>query len=287
MPRVCTAMATFCVIDNNLVSYPSPRRFLMGLAALTGERFAVTPTVRTEMFDSVCYAERLFIREQATEWRPDYFHMVEECVNAWLDEDFLGPSGVFDVQAAESKAARAEWIDRLPAEAFKAETDSAITNDMKIVADALASGADAVMTNNCGSMFHHVLNEWAVRSGVRNSEFLLDPPLGVARLLKRHGMAFPNGPVLHQCAINMVMPRVRQSPEDERALLLRFARKLNTDMPAIGNAVAAEERTLERDARWERAAQMIHLEAWQHVRAVEDRRMTRMRKGRKAAGLDF
>lgn len=67
--------------------------------------------------------------------------MVDQCVKDWIDLDFIGPSGVFDICSAKSKAERNEWIDRFPTEAFKAASEATITNDMEIVADGLAAGA--------------------------------------------------------------------------------------------------------------------------------------------------
>ncbi len=280
-------MASLCVIDCSLVACAAPRRFLMGLSAATGERLAITPAVRTEMLRLVAYSERQFIRERTSEWSDDYGDMVRERVTDWLDTDFLGPSGVFDVCAAKTESDREQWIDRLPTEAFKARTDAGAVNDMLIVADALAGGAEGLMTNNCGTMFHHVLNDWAVRSGVRNSPFMLEPAPGVAQLMARHGRRFPDEPFLHQCAVNMVMPNTRMAPHEERELLIRFGDKLNASMPGIGNTLIVEERTRGRDARWDRAAQLIGTREWRRVRDVETKRMDRMRRARSSVGLRF
>ena len=46
-------MASFCVTDNNLVSFATPRRFLMAMSALTNRRLAITPTIRIEMHNGI------------------------------------------------------------------------------------------------------------------------------------------------------------------------------------------------------------------------------------------
>lgn len=239
------------------------------------------------MHKSVCYSERQYIRDRAPGWKPDYADMVDQCVKDWIDLDFIGPSGVFDICSAKSKAERNEWIDRLPTEAFKAPSEATITNDMEIVADGLAAGADGLITNNCNTMFHDILNKWVVGKGVRNAPFMLNPQQGVSRLLSEHGSDSLDWQLLHQCAINMVMPNTRMAPEKERELLMMFAHRLNSTLPGIGNGIIVEEKGSQREARWERAAQMIRTEEWKFVRDVEDRRLERMRRGRDAVSLNF
>ena len=259
----------------------------MGLSVLTGQKLAITPTVKTEMYNSVCYAERRYIRENAYAWKTDYIDMVGRCVGAWIEEDILGPSGVFELCSAETMSQRLDWMDRLPLEAFKSPSESSTIRDMEIVADGLAGGADALITNNCSTMFHPVINDWVVKSGIRNRTFMLEPQMGLVRLLRQKDEQSLDWPLLHQCAINMVIPKKRKSPEEERRLLMHFAEKLNANFPSVGNAIIVEERTISRDSRWELAAGLIQAHEWHQVRAVEDKRMDRMRKGRSSVGLEF
>ena len=279
-------MASICVIDTNLIARPTPRRFLMGLSAGTGVSLAITPTVREESLETCMYAERAFIRERA-EWDDQYFDLVYKSVTDWFDRDVLAPGGVIEVCKAKNLAERARWLDQLPMRAFKSPSYGETTHDMQIVADALAGGAEWVMTNNCKTMFHNAVNSWALRTGVRNAPFLLQPAFAVEQWLDRSGRTFPDEAFLHQCAINMVMPNTRQSPERERDLLLRFAERLNQTMPAIGYAVQIEEQGTHRDARWELGAKMITEPEWKLARTIESKRMEKMRKARSATGLSF
>lgn len=259
----------------------------MGLCALTGQRMAITPTVRQEMFKSVCYSERQYIRERVGEWKSEYSDIVDQEVKAWIDVNFLGQAGLFDLRGSKTRAERNDWIDRIPAEAFKAPSDSTITSDMEIVADGLASGAEGLITNNCGTIIHQTLNAWALREGVRNQPFLLNPQEGVFRVLGEDRADALQWAEMHLCAICMVMPRSRRPAAQERELLVTFATRLNSTFPGIGNGIIVEERGSSRDARWQEASEMVRREDWRLAREVENHRLGRLRRAREGAGLGF
>lgn len=275
-------MSRIYVADNMLISRPTPRRFLIGLATQIGEPVCVTPKIVDQAQTSVARIESQNIMARLDDKGIEYkdrlgelIQGVEGAVRQWINEEFLSSSGPIRCigQDPDTHGASVELARRIPVDLFKEKDETKLENDLIIVSEAIAAGADLVITNNMNSINHPDLNRWIIENGLRNSQLVQPPALALPRLVGRQLDEF-----CHRAAINMTLSKTPRSPEAEMESFDWFVENLYEQLAYCSNTIVIEERNSEmRDQRWKEGRDRIAEVEWQQARGVEDSRLAKVR----------
>ena len=280
------------VADNDLFSRSTPRRFLCGIATLLNEPVCVTPRIVEETTKSVNYLESQQVLEhmnrlgiQNRQFRARILTCVEKAVSEWIEEAILTEEGPVRCigRDAESHLEALEWASRLPRHYFKRLDRGGLNNDIVIIAESIASGAELVLSNNMGTIDQFQLNQWIQEEGVRNRPLNQSGEMGVSQLLNEHFSEY-----CHRAAICMTLSYDPRSQEEEADSVRIFASRLRQSFALCANTIEVEElRSSERDVRWEEARQTIDSDHWDLARNIETLRLAKVRKAVQDEGLEL
>lgn len=274
------------VADTNLLLHPTPRRFLLGAAGYREEPVLLAPTVAFELERNLPVVESLAWERRA---RESDAHMPEGQTRAmrqatgtaalrWLQEEMERPDSplkcmvLFDSEI--SMAARA--IRRgIPDEAFVVRgTKDNPNGDEMVVSEAIAYGADLLLTNNVQTLDHRLLNAWASKEHGYNHPFLCDADTGLGMVLEGNFMRDA-----HWVACCMSVSGDERPDDAQTQSFLRFVHNLRQAFPRTACAMRAYE--LQEDgAEIRRSARAAIQEdpRWNLVRDCEMRRVSAVRK---------
>ncbi len=150
--------------------------------------------------------------------------------------------------------------------------------DRHIAAETLVSNVNNMVTSNMGSINHTLFNQWGKEQYGLNENFIYSPDAFV-----QYALGNNLGEAVHQIAINMTLSHKERSGAEYKSSLNNFIRNLHATMPFCSNAIDLQERhSSSRDIRWKEGHEMIREASWATARAVEDKRIARMREARKA-----
>lgn len=282
---------TVCVADTNLIGFPTPRRFLNGLSIQLGYPFYTTPTVAVEGVRTIRRAEEIHWLERmknvdlSNSVRQDVFAAVGEEAEAWAKELLDLDSGRFR-QVCSTQDQRMEaalFTLEIPKKAFISPRTVDYAQDMAIVCEAIAGGADMMITKNISTIDHEMLNKWLFNSGFRNAPMLYSPDYGISELLGRNKAEYS-----HLAAITMGLSRTPRKVWDEHTSLLKFADRLKGSFSQLAAVIINEELTsTATPERWERGREYLLEEKWEQARRSEDDRIKRTQTAAREAGFDL
>ena len=278
------------VEDTNLLTAVTPRRFLLGLAAMERTPIMLVPTVVAECRRCLAGDEiraweaRLVDSDLTAEQRDAVQIAAGAAARQWFDRELTTPEGPLAALPADDAEAELRAVRiraRMPADVFVLGTDEKRpTNDELIVAEALASGAEMLITNNTGSIRHGALNEWVVGSALRNRRFIyggsdaMDALLGDDAPCKAHLIA--------SC---MTLAEQECADDHEAGSLIRFANLLKNSLGFAAFAALRYERDGHGRANRRAARRMIETESrWHEARQCEARRVAMVREAAREHG---
>lgn len=280
------------VADNDLFSRSTPRRFLCGIATLINEPVCVTPRIVAETTKSVNYLESQQILNrlntlgiQDRSFRARVLTRVETAITEWIEEVILSDEGPVRCigRDPESHLDALEWASRLPRRYFKRLDRSGLNNDIVIIAESIASGAELVLSNNMGTIDQFQLNQWIQDEGIRNRPLLQSGETGVSQLLNDRFTEY-----CHRAAICMTLSYEPRSPEEDADSVRIFASRLRQSFALCANTIEVEElRSSKRDDRWEESRQVIDSQQWSIARNVETLRLEKVKKAVQNEGLEL
>lgn len=282
------------VADTNLLLHSTPRRYLLGVAAYRDEPVLLTPTVALELELNLPEVEYQAWKRRAKEIdanAPD--HLVERLQDAagmasasWLRHELARPDGPLRrMDRSDGSFVReARAIRRhLPDAAFAVRgTEAVPTGDERVVSEAIAYGADLLLTNNVQSMNHHVVNEWATREHGYNHPFLCDGDSGLGLVL---GEDFQRK--AHWVACCMSVSLEARSEASQTESFHRFAANLRQTFPRSACAMHVCEAQADGVATRRHAREAIASERmWAKVRDCDMRRVKAVREAAAALGWE-
>lgn len=182
--------------DTNRLGWPAPRRFYSTWRERSGDRTRVMPTVARELMPDLD-VRRLArsVHETAArlgngreEFEPFDRFLLERQV--WWGRLFLDPDSQYEIVALTREQHRTALAIRnsLSASCFPRlrQREVPLDPDAAIIAEALATGYDLLITANMRSIDHWEVNEWVRRHhngfGLRNRRILFDSDLAVLEL---------------------------------------------------------------------------------------------------------
>ena len=180
---------TFHVADVMLIAPTNARRVLTGLACATGERIGLTPEVVISATKAIgneaARRESQRLGRHGHALPPSKSRCIKTDTARWFADYARDPEGPFTVVCDDAGSQDdAERIEAsLPDEAFVDRHANAADSDRRIVAEALAGGADMVLTNNMRSINHAVVNDWCAKTMGRNSPFMANASAGMQQVL--------------------------------------------------------------------------------------------------------
>ena len=210
---------------------------------------------------------------------------VETAVGEWVDEVFMSGAGVVRCigRDPKSRVEALEWASKLPGQHFKRLDRSGFTNDLVIVAESIASGAELVFSNNMGTIDQFQLNQWLPDIGVRNRPLIQNGDLGMSQLLNHDLEEFS-----HRSAICMTLLHESRCVDEEAQRLQSFASRLRQSFALCANTIEMEEvRSEQRGKRWKESRQAIETTQWKTARNIETLRIEKVRKAVQEEGLDL
>ena len=182
----------------------------------------------------------------------------------------------------ESRGDALKLASELPLEVFKRQNEEDISGDILIIAEALASGADLILTNNLSTINHVALNRWILHNGLRNQPVMQHPSLGISMLLEDRFDEF-----CHRSALNMTLSEQPRSREEDEFSLKEFVDNLKQATELCSTTIMLEEkRSDERENRWMRAREDIKRPEWVIARDVERSRTSKVKETVRNAGWD-
>ena len=282
---------TICVADTNVIGFPTPRRLLSGISVQLGNPFFATPTVAREGVKIIRRAEEIHWLERMKEFdlpasvKSSVFAAVGNAAEEWaeellhLDEGWLRPI----CTTSEKQMDAALFTLEIPKEAFISPRPMNYAQDMAIVCEAIAGGADMMITSNMDTIDHAMLNRWVIDSGLRNSPVLYSPDYGISELLGEFKAEYA-----HVAAITMGLSRSSRPKWEEHESLMRFTRGLEVAFSHLATVIRHEElRSDNTPVRWELARSNLLRSEWEEVRRLEEDRILRTRAAAREAGFDF
>ena len=281
---------TVCVADTNVIGFPTPRRFLSGLSVELGHPFFVPPTIVLEAVHTIRRAEeRFWLKKMETQTlsprvKSAVFAAVGSEVEDWAKELLLSDQGWLrpTCTSTSTKINAVNLSQEIPLDAFTDTRPNKHENDVAIVCESIAGGADMLITANMETMDHVTLNRWLMGSGFRNIPLLHSPDMGIAELLGAQKIES-----VHVTAITMGLSHAQRSEQDEHDSLMKFTEGLRMTFPNIRSTIRNEElRSDDTAERWAKARSNLKLPEWQQVRASEENRISRTQAAARAAGFD-
>lgn len=263
----------------------------MGLATLTGQPMCITPEIENELIHQIIRISNKNVVDQLSsryQLRESDKRKVEDSIfrslTEWKNEYLLAQqSPIQCVGANEEFQMRARMLaQRFPSEPriFFGPNAYDYTGDLKIISEALAVGADLVLTNNHRSIGHSNLNRWVIASGLRNETFLYSGPAGVEKIL---GDKFTE--YCHLASIYMTVSEEVRSRDEDFTIWDQFRNALAENLENCADAIWTEEFSSEQSvARWESARAGIAEEKWIIARTVETSRQRAIRNSIRDAG---
>lgn len=280
------------VADNDLFSRSTPRRFLCGIATLINEPVCITPRIVSETTRSVNYLEAQQVLDRMNSLgikdrilRARVLTRVEAAVSEWIEEAILSGEGPVKCigQDPESHLDALDWASKLPRQYFKRLDRSGLNNDIIIIAESIASGAELVLSNNMGTIDQFQLNQWIQDEGVRNRPLIQSGEVGMSQLLDDDFAEYS-----HRSAICMTLPYELRSPDEEAQSVQIFASRLRQSFTLCANTIEVEEmRSEKRDMRWEESRQDIESTQWEVARNIETLRIEKVRNAVHDEGLEL
>ena len=273
---------TVWVADTNLLLPSSSRRLLLGLAASRGERVGVTRTVAEELrYRLPRHLQNA--RERAT-GRPLAYAESEQLASAcrrWLDRN-VSHQAAAPIQLLTGTHSVA-LIDEMPSRAFAPVLDRREHNDAYIIAEAIASGASLLLTNNICSIRHAVINAWWRERFDKpaGDSLLANGDEGIERLLPGNAEI---GETLCDIALAMCVSDLPRDADEDALSLERMIRSLKEQYPFSAQvAWRAFETANDRNAKIAFARDLAGVPAWRAARRAEASLHEATGTGRQAA----
>lgn len=285
-------MYRMCVADHDLFSQSTPRQFLCGIATFLNEPVCITPRIVSQTTNTVRYVEAQRVLDsmnrsgiQDRKLLARVLIGVEAAVREWVDEVFMSGEGVVRCvgRDPESRVEVLEWASKLPRQHFKRLDRSGFNNDLLIVAESIASGAELVFSNNMGTIDQFQLNQWLLDMGVRNRPLIQNGDIGMSQLLNHDLAEFS-----HRSAICMTLLHESRCVDEEAQRLQFFASRLRQSFALCANAIEMEEvRSEQRGERWKESRHAIETTQWKTARIIETLRIDKVRKAVQEEGFDL
>ena len=186
------------------------------------------------------------------------------------------PNGPFEVICTDPEAQQAatKVEAELPAAAFHDPSWPAADSDRRIIAEALAGGADTVLTNNMHSINHVVLNDWCRDETGHNRPFILNADAEFQRLAARRGLT---GEAVVKAALAMSVADRASSDDEEWQGVQRLLSFATAQLGYAGYIGLAALRSASSDWRGTTLADarrpLKDQARWAHCRTLESERV--------------
>lgn len=271
---------TLCVVDTHLLGFPTPRRFLMGMAVLLEQHFYATDEVVRETQITAGKRVGEYWSARLRKSLPDLpDHAADKAVDAaerasaeWCDLFFSSHPDLIQVLSPSSNSCHIVSAE-LPDNVLSGKRSLLYSQDRAIICQVLAGGADMFLTSNTNTIRHSRLNRWVLESGRRNASLVFSPGDGLEVLCEGRYEE-----LIHRASIAMTLPEIPRSPEEELGILLQFAQDLESNIAGSGEIIQDEEITNPSSSmRWQLARESIGHHQWKEAREIEANRLSMSR----------